>query len=408
MKKELQEAFKETKAYYCLECGKCTGNCPITEFKPGYSPRLMVKRVALGFDDDVVNDPDIWECLTCNMCYERCRSGVHLPEFVRAVRAEASDIGNLGTCSHSGMFQSLMKLMTSPKLKQKRLKWTQEYDNLKFRTEPIKKSDDNEIMLFTGCAPYFDSIFKDMNVKSTAIISSAIRIMNHLGITPIISKKERCCGHDMLWTGEIETFQKLAKLNIENIKKLGVKTIIVTCPEGYHTLKSEYPKYFGATDGIWEEAGIEILHITEFVADKIKSGDLKLDELKVPGTNGHLKLTYHDPCRLGRFAGIYDAPREILNAIPGVELVEMDRNRHLSLCCGVNSWTNCDSISKQIRAEKLSSAKNTEASKLITSCPKCQIHLKCYTNNEYVEPKIDIDIEDIIVFLANAMSNLEE
>ncbi|MCK5559679.1 MAG: (Fe-S)-binding protein, partial [Thermoplasmata archaeon] len=213
-----------------------------------------------------------------------------------------------------------------------------------------------------------------------------------------------CCGHDALWTGDVETFKKLALLNIENIKKVGVKTVIATCPEGYYTLKYEYPKYFGSTEGIWEDAGIRIMHITEFIADKLKTGELKLEE-PGPGTSGDgvLKVTYHDPCRLGRFAGIYEAPREIINAIPGVELVEMERNRHLSLCCGVSAWTNCDSISKQIRAAKLSSAKATEADKLLTSCPKCQIHLTCYTANEYVEPKINIEIEDIIVFLANAM-----
>jgi Fe-S oxidoreductase len=403
MKKELQKAFKETKAYYCLECGKCTGNCPITEFKPGYSPRLMVKRVALDFEDDVVNDPDIWECLTCNLCYERCRSGVQLAEFVRAVRAEAAEVGNLGTCSHSGMLQSLMRLMSSPKLKQNRLEWTRQYDKLNFQTEPLKNPGKDGVMVFTGCAPYFDSIFKDINVKSTDILNATIRILNHLGITPIISNEERCCGHDMLWTGEVETFEKLAKLNIDNIKKLGVKTVIVTCPEGYYTLKSEYPKFFGETEDIWDAAGINIVHVTEYIADKIKSGDLKLNDIKLPGDNGEQKITYHDPCRLGRFAGIYDAPRELLNAIPGVKLVEMDRNRHLSLCCGVSAWTNCDSVSKQIRAQKLTSANNTDAEKLITSCPKCQIHLKCYTNNEYVEPKIDIEIDDIIVFLANAM-----
>ncbi len=404
MNKKLEKAFKDTKAYFCLECGKCTGNCPITDFKPDYSPRLMVKRVALEFEDDVINDPDIWECLTCNQCYVRCRSGVQLPEFVRAVREVATEVGNIGTCTHSGMLQSLMRMMCVPKLKQRRLEWTKNYDNLKFQTEPLKKPESDGVMLFTGCAPYFDSIFKDIDVKSTEITSSAIKILNSLKITPVISKKERCCGHDALWTGDVETFKKLALLNIENIKKVGVKTVIATCPEGYYTLKYEYPKYFGSTEGIWEDAGIRIMHITEFIADKLKTGELKLEE-PGPGTSGDgvLKVTYHDPCRLGRFAGIYEAPREIINAIPGVELVEMERNRHLSLCCGVSAWTNCDSISKQIRAAKLSSAKATEADKLLTSCPKCQIHLTCYTANEYVEPKINIEIEDIIVFLANAM-----
>jgi Fe-S oxidoreductase len=141
------------------------------------------------------------------------------------------------------------------------------------------------------------------------------------------------------------------------------------------------------------------MHITEFLAELIENDKLTFPEDN--GFNGSM-VTYHDSCRLGRFMGVYDAPRKILGAIPGLKLSEMEHNRNRSLCCGVSNWTNCTNTSRSIRAERLLEAKATKAETLITSCPKCQIHLKCYTNNEFVEPQIKLDIEDITVFTAKA------
>ena len=168
------------------------------------------------------------------------------------------------------------------------------------------------------------------------------------------------------------------------------------------TLKNDYPGYINEnSDNIWN---FKVVHITEYLAELLKAG-----ELTIPEDNPFNKstVTYHDSCRLGRFMGIYDAPREILAAIPGLELKEMEHNRNRSLCCGVSNWTNCTNTSREIRAERLTEAKDTGADRLLTSCPKCQIHLKCYTNNEYVEPQIKLDIEDITVFLARAVGLLE-
>ena len=128
-------------------------------------------------------------------------------------------------------------------------------------------------------------------------------------------------------------------------------------------------------------------HISEFLAEKIGKDELKLKEIKK-------KVTYQDPCRLGRHLGIYDASRKVLESIPGIQLVEMEHNRADSICCGTSAFTNCDSYSNMIRKERLSEAKATGAEILITSCPKCQTHFRCAMVDKGEEhrpiPKIEI------------------
>jgi Fe-S oxidoreductase len=397
MNKKILEAYNDTKAYYCLDCGKCTSNCPVTHYSPEFSPRLLVKQATTGFDDEMIDSAALWDCLTCNTCADRCQSDVQFAEFIRAVRSEAVKTGNLGVCSHGGVLQGLMRFMTAPELKPDKLFWL---------TEDMKVSTNGKIMLFTGCIPLYQTVFEKLAPNSLDILHATIKILNHAGVEPVLLNEERCCGHDMLWTGDVSTFEKLAKLNAGIFSKKQVETIITVCPEGYYTLKNDYPSFLnnGTAENGNNSWDFEVVHITEYLAKLIESGELTIPD-KNPYNN--TMVTYHDPCRLGRFAGVYDAPRTILNAIPGLKLREMDHNRNRALCCGVSSWTNCTNISRNIRAERLLEAKATCADKLITSCPKCAIHFKCYTNNEYVDPQIKIDIEDITLVLARALGVIE-
>ena len=389
MKKVVLEAYNKTKAYYCLDCGKCTSNCPVSYYYEGFSPRLLVKQATAGFDEEVIDSPELWDCLTCNTCADRCQSDVQFAEFIRAVRNEAIKTGNVGECSHSGVMQGLMRFMTTPTLKPNRYYWL---------TDDLKTTRQGKILLFTGCLPLYQTAFDNLSPSSLDILRASIKLLNYTGTSPVLTKHERCCGHDMLWTGDVRTFQQLAELNAKTFSDLGVETIITVCPEGNLTLNKDYPEYLNNGSGVdWD---YKVLHITEYLAKLIKSGELTIPE-KNPYNN--TSVTYHDPCRLGRFMGIYDAPRELLNAVPGLELREMEHNRNRSLCCGVSSWMNCTNISRSIRAERLTEAKDTKADKLVTSCHKCQIHFKCYTTNKFVEPQIKIDIEDIIVLLARAV-----
>jgi len=273
--------------------------------------------------------------------------------------------------------------MAKPAIKQRRLEWL---------SDECRTSDQSDVLFFVGCAPYFDPIFEALGVKTTDIAKGSLKILNYFGIEPMLLPNERCCGHDMLWTGDVETFRKLAEHNAAMIREAGVKKIIFSCPEGYRTFKEDYPKYVNID--------CELQHVTEFLAERIEKDEVSFKEVK-------RKVTYHDPCRLGRHLGVYEPPRKVLEAIPGIKLVEMKQSREESLCCGTSAFTNCDSFSKQIRVERLLEAKATGADCLVTSCPKCQIHFRCAMVNKGEEKGQDVEIEvmDIVNLVANALGD---
>lgn len=374
---ELTKIIQETKAYYCLECGICTGSCPISRFDSTYSPRLMVERALLLPEIDTIEDSHVWSCLTCGTCGSRCPSAIEYRGFTRSVRAVARERGLEGVCTHAGTIQAMMELQTTD-LFEKDLSWI---------GGNLKVSKTGEYYYFIGCLPQFEAIFKELEFDGKENACSAIRVLNRLGIEPVLSSQEKCCGHDFYWSGQFEGFARLAKHNLEVIKKSKAKKVVFSCPEGYSVFKQIYPELFG-------KLKFDILHITEVVAEKVKEGSLDLGEVAS-------KVTYQDPCRLGRFSGVYEQPRDILKAIPGLELLEMSRNRKDALCCGSSTWVNCSRVNKKIQLERLREAQKTGAETLITACPKCKIHLSCAMKDNYLEEKISI--KDLSVLLAESL-----
>jgi Fe-S oxidoreductase len=177
---------------------------------------------------------------------------------------------------------------------------------------------------------------------------------------------------------------------IDLIQSSGAKQVVFSCPEGYYTFKNYYPKYFG-------ELGFEPVHILDFLAGKIEEGVVRFSEAETKC------VTYHDPCRLGRLAGIYDSPRKLMTTIPGVELKEMPRSRENGVCCGTSGWMNCSSCSKEIQMQRLGEAAATGAGALVTACPKCQIHFRC-AKAAY---NLEIEITDLYDLVADRLEENE-
>ncbi|MFX1311433.1 MAG: FAD-dependent oxidoreductase [Promethearchaeota archaeon] len=224
------------------------------------------------------------------------------------------------------------------------------------------------------------------------IPKSVISLFNQNNIIPVVLDEEKCCGHDLLWQGDTESFEKLAKHNVKLFKKAGVNTLVFSCAEGYYTWKYEYINLFKDSN----EFDFEIYHITEYI---IKEN--LLENIIFPSFD-KIKVTYHDPCRLGRLSNVFDAPREILKLIPSVELIEMEDNKQDADCCGVSAYISCSEDSKLLQEKKINQAINTGVKYLITSCPKCLAHLNCYLN-EHKELKEKIKIIDLITFIAKLL-----
>jgi Fe-S oxidoreductase len=183
----IAKAIKESRAYLCLECGKCTGSCPVSRFNRGYSPRILVNKAIRSGHLELLKDKNIWVCLTCKLCDERCPANIDYIELTLAIRQEAQKIGEEAICSHGGAAQSLMRIMSTPDLQQKRMDWI---DN------DLEVAGSGETLYFVGCLPYFDVLFKDIEVNTIKAAKASIKILNHLGITPVVLPNERCCGHE--------------------------------------------------------------------------------------------------------------------------------------------------------------------------------------------------------------------
>lgn len=370
-----EEILRRTRSTYCLDCGKCTGSCPVSRVDVTYSPRSTIERVLAGRPEDLINDQHLWSCLTCGLCTTRCPSNVDYPAFVVAARIEARRANVEGTYAHNAIMQQLMSIMTQS-VKQKRTGWV---------TGELRTATRGDDFYFVGCLPYFDVIFADLGLVSTDTARNAVRLMNAIGVTPVVSDDERCCGADLLLNGDEEGFRRLAEINVRVIQESGAKRVIFACPEGYNAFRNDYPRYVGPLP-------FETIHLTELLVEHL--GEIGLGEVAET-------VTYHDPCRLGRYMGIYDEPRALIQAVPGVKLVEMCKNRANALCCGSAGWVNCGRCAKGIQMTRLRQAQATGAQRMITACPKCRIHLSCALKD--VGDELGVELEDLMGLLVRAM-----
>ncbi|MBY8985027.1 MAG: FAD-dependent oxidoreductase [Candidatus Lokiarchaeota archaeon] len=308
-----------------------TQSCQEMNFMPGDERLVCFDETELGFTEDQAKR-EANRCLNCNCC---CNSDQIPEDFEKALDASGIMISNYG-------------------------------------------NQDNWSSLN---APDYLEIPK-----------SVIGILNQNDIVPVVLPEEKCCGHDAIWRGDVETFKTLAEYNVNLFKNAGVKTLIFSCAEGYYTWKHEYKKLFKGKD----EFDFEIYHITEYILK-----EKLLEDISFPSLD-KIKVTYHDPCRLGRMSSVFDAPREVLKQIPSVQIVEMEDTMQDADCCGVSAYISCNEDSKKLQEKKILQAIETGAEYLITACPKCLAHLNCYLN-EHRELKDKIKSIDIVSFLGKLL-----
>ncbi|UCD18338.1 MAG: (Fe-S)-binding protein [Candidatus Zixiibacteriota bacterium] len=374
------EKLKKNRAFLCLECGKCTATCPISTYNRGYSPRRMLAEGLFYDAGDLMSDRLLWSCLTCRLCSQRCPVDVKYSDYMRDIRAEACRHGQWGNPSHGGTLLHIMEMTASPKLRQNRTGWI---------TEDLRIGTKGEVLYFVGCLPYFQDFFsKDFDFDPVSIAQDTVRILNRLGIEPVVLENERCCGHDLYWLGRLEKLDDLGRLNIKQIEESGAKMVVTACPECALVLKNIYPERLG-------NIGFEVAHISEIIARNV-------DRLKFK--NLDMEITFQDPCRLGRYLGVYRQPREALSSIPGLRMYEMRHSGRGAICCGTTNWMNCDATSHQIQRNRLNEARATGAKTLVTACPKCQIHLRCTTCSKEPE-KVDIALSDLVNIVASALAD---
>jgi Fe-S oxidoreductase len=351
-----------------------------------YSPRLLSHKLITEPENESFIENSVWECLTCGLCEERCPSGVQVRQFIMEMRTLlAGTKGLKGYRSHDGALHSWMRLMTSPDLEQNRLDWL---------GPELQVAQSGPLAFFTGCAPYFDIFFSGIDVNTLSIVRDSIRLLNFLDIVPVILNGERCCGHDLLWTGDRENFETLCRLNYQEFQAAGVKEVVVSCPECYQVLNQFMPEVIPGMD-------LKVTLLLDLLRREVHKGGMRFKPLK-------RRATYQDPCRLGRSEGSCEMPRALMQMIPELALKEMKNSGRSAVCCGNNGFINCDAFSKRIQVERLQEAKATRADLLITACPKCMIHLTCAMRDPVRQGSLSMEIRDLVCVLADQIERSGE
>ncbi len=386
---ELVEAAKKTRAWACYDCGKCTATCPIARTGGDYSPRRHVLETNLGQREELMAGDSLFSCLTCSLCDQRCPAEVGYTDLVQKLREMCYREGVEPECPHGGALQSIMRMMAKGGTQQDRMAWI----DSDLKTEPKKGS----VFYWTGCTMYYDAFFPDFGVKTLAGTRAAIRVMNAAGVTPVVSPEERCCGHDLLWNGDRASFEMLAKHNVKLVAESGATTLVTSCAECLRTWKLDYAPFLEES---FKGSPPRIVHFSEFLMEQEETLKFKDGDEKSAGQ----RVTFQDPCRMGRHLGIYEAPRKLLEAVPDVELVEMAHSGKSAACCAGGTWSNCDRFAKQIQVDRLKEARATGAETLVTACPKCQVHFRCTMKDPKQGSEIEIELRDLAELAADALA----
>ena len=359
--------------YACQDCGKCSSACPLTLSGKPFSPRAIANAIITDNIDTPSVHEGIWSCLTCGLCYDRCPSAVDFPGFIRDMRHILKISGADGFEAHGGFFHSLMRTMTPPDLEVRHWEWL---------PDDIQINQESDTLFFGGCAPYFDIFFKNhLGVQTRNILVDGLRLLNFFDINPAILENERCCGHDLLWSGDVDNYLKLAKLNVDAIHELGIKEVITTCPECYRTFAHDYPE-----QGV--QVDFKVTHIFDVLEREIDKGAVGFKKL-------NHRLTFQDPCRLSRLENRPDLPRKLISRLNPEDFREMQDHAASAICCGNCAWTGCDSYSKALQMKRIRQAQDTGSDLLVTACPKCQIHLRCAMEDPFFGEELRMEMMDL-------------
>jgi len=357
---------------YCYQCGICDVVCPWNRVR-SFSMRKIVRQATFGLTE--IEDEDIWRCTTCGTCPSRCPRGVNQIEIGVSLRRIATEYGVFPDSVNPIITVSdSLRAAGNPfnMDRSKRAEWATDL-GVKTFTEGM------EILYFPGCYLSYDPRMKK-------VAAATAKILNQAGVDyGILGEKEVCCGESIRKTGNEEIFRQLAKENIKTFIDQGVKKILVSSPHCYHTFKNEYPEF---------NVHFEVVHISEYLQELFNTGRLQ------PVREYEQKITYHDPCYLGRHNGIYDQPRNVLKQIPGAQFSEMAENRQNSFCCGGGGGRIWMETPKGERFSdlRLQHAVATGATTLVTACPYC---LTNFTDSSLgLEDGKQIAIKDITEVIA--------
>ncbi|EPD92856.1 hypothetical protein HMPREF1207_00627 [Paenibacillus sp. HGH0039] len=329
---------------------------------------------------DVMTEEEIWSCTTCRNCEDQCPvANEHVDKIVDLRRHLVLMQGSM---PHDGQraMQNIERQGNPWGISRNdRAKWVQEIDPEGELSVPtVKENPEFDILFFVGSMGSYDN-------RSRKITRSLVRLMNEANVNfAILGNEEKNSGDTPRRLGNEFLFQQLCEENSKIFRKYGVRKIVTACPHTYNTLKNEYPEF-----GL--EA--EVLHHTELLDELVRTGKL------TPRHEVNERITYHDSCYLGRYNNVYDQPRNVLKAIPGVELVEMTRSRENGMCCGAGGgmmWME-ETAGKRVNLARTEQALEVNPTVISSACPYCLTMMEDGTKMKEAEETVKTrDIAEIL------------
>jgi len=359
--------------YSCVVCGQCQVECPAFASGKPLNPKKIIQDLknhllevgpelvkvkgeaeassanpCKAIAGEVLTEDEIWACTTCRACDEVCPVWVeHIDKIVDARRNLVMELATVPDTAEVALRSIEDRGHPWRGTTATRTGWAEGLD-----VKILAEDSDIDILYWVGCTEALED-------RSIRVAQAVAKILKLAGIKfGILGPEESCCGEPARRLGNEYLFQMQAEKNIEILKRYDVKKIVTACPHGYHILKNEYPQFGGE---------FEVFHHTEFIANLLKEDKLRI----MKGAGG--VVTYHDSCYLGRYNDIYKQPREILNSMPDLTLVEMEDNHRRSFCCGGGGgrmWLE-ERIGQRISEMRTEQAIATKAQVIATACPFC-------------------------------------
>jgi Fe-S oxidoreductase len=379
--------------YSCADCGRCSDNCPANAVGRPLSPRFIgLKARDYAFQHypmfgksgngkaligNIYSEDEIWSCTTCGACEEECPLLVEYIDKIVDLRRGMIDDGSVPQS-----LQKPLKALESRgnpygKLEKKRADWANAKDfQQACRVKTLAKPDGENMLYFVDSITSYDDRMQRIG-RATA------RILDHVGENfGILGAAEKDSGHEVRRFGEETLFMALRDHNADAIKASGVKRIVTADPHAFNALKHDYK----------DVPPVE--HISQVMARAVKSGKIKFN----PVESGNV-YTYHDPCYLGRHNGVYDDPRNVLDAIPGMKRVEMQRSRDRSFCCGGGGLMLFYEPKEEQRmgVKRVQMAADAGANVIVTACPFCMVNMEDAIKVAELEGKMTaIDLAELV------------
>jgi len=354
----------------CMQCGVCTGSCPLT-IRSSLNMRRLINEFVMDGGKLTGEHPELWDCTTCLTCRSRCPRGVEILDLITGLRSSILEAGRVPPTLRDALENVYKHGNPWGKSRAKRVEWI---SGLKIKKLEEGVKADN--VLFTCCASAYDTRAQKATI---ALVQSLEKLNVNLGT---LGEAETCCGNEVYNMGETGLFELLSEENADRLNKYEVP-VITTSPHCYNAFKNRYKGIKPA-----------VQHYAQYLAKLVDEDKLKFNK------RVEVIVTYHDPCYLGRHNNVYDEPRKVIESIPGVKLVEMDRNMRRSLCCeggGGRMWYE-GPPGTRLSELRILEALDVNANILITTCPFCLANFEDAVKTVGKEEQLKVmDLAELVI-----------